>query len=77
MSELNLYKPKQETKKLPAEFMMNEFMNQQLTTLDKTNIPEGSGDATAVVEGSIPSTQENNLNKQGGKKNDDANAKTN
>jgi len=74
---MNEEKQKPKIEKIPIDFMANEFMNQQLTTLDKNHIPEGSGDATAVVEGSIPSTQENNLNKQGGKKNDDANAKTN
>ena len=46
-------KQKPESEKLPMDFMANEFMNQQLTTLD-------------------------NLNKQGGEKeNDDANAKSN
>ena len=62
---------KPEAEKLPMDFMANEFMNQQLTTLDKNHIPEGSGDATAEVGGSIPPTQENNLNKQEEKKNDD------
>ena len=42
----------EEKKELPANFIMEESMKQQLTTLDK-------------------------LNKQGGKENDDANAKTN
>ena len=59
-------KPK--TEKLPMDFMMNESMNQQLITLNKNHIPKGSGDATAEVGGSIPSTKENNLNKKGGKK---------
>ena len=30
-------KPKIEREKLPIDYMMNEFMDQQLTTLDKLN----------------------------------------
>lgn len=74
MTEQKPEEPKTEKKKkLPINFMVNEFMDQQLTTLDN-HIPEGSGDATAGVGGSIPSTRDNNLNKKGGEKDADTNA---
>ncbi len=38
-------KQKPETEKLPMDFMANEFMNQQLTTLDKVNKQGGEKDA--------------------------------
>lgn len=45
-------KQKPEREKLPADFMANEFMDQQLTTLDNLNKQGGKKDANANANGS-------------------------
>lgn len=45
-------KPKIEREKLPIDYMMNEFMDQQLTTLDNLNKNGGEKDANANADGS-------------------------